>query len=353
MPNLLTYLYQQVPRPLQSNTGTHKHMANKKEKEAATGDAAETSEETAITRAPVSDIAALSDEGGDLQQVIQENFGGSGLTLADLDKIKLPSGGAVSWEIPTIMDDEPNTSKELVGVIIGWADKKAWWVKSFAESEGNEQPDCRSNDMVHGIGNPLAAFNDKERELMDAGKIGMPVRDSGGYLCATCPHNEFGSAAQGAGKSCQDKRFLIMLLQDSVIPVLVRAPATSIMPVKQYFKRLASAKKSYLSVLTSLSLVKIAGKQPYSQIVCKAVRSLTPEEIAQVRELRTPFQAALDADDAVEQANKEKPVATETLNDMPGQTAAPSPAADPAPATADVPEGQPATSEGQPADTPF
>jgi hypothetical protein len=291
-------------------------MAKKKEDEAAANGAAEETGTTAMAVTGGSDILALSNE-GDLQQVVAENFGATGLTLADLDKIKIPSAGATKWEIPSVLEDEDDTRKELVGVIIGWADKKSWWVKSFAESGGKEPPDCKSNDMVHGVGNPLASFNEKEMMLMQDGKVGKPVRATAGYLCVTCPHNQFGSAQNGGGKSCQDKRFLVMLLQDSVIPILIRAPATSILPLKQYFKRLAGAKRSYLSVLTSLSLIKIEGKIPYSQIQVKAVRYLTADETAMVRDLRVPFQAALDAEDAVEQGYTEKDAADETLADMP------------------------------------
>jgi hypothetical protein len=326
-------------------------MAKKKEDEvAATEGVAETENtEKALTVKGESDILALSSEGGGMQQVVAENFGATGLTLADLDKIKLPSQGATKWEVPTVLEGEDDTRKELTGVIIGWADKKSWWVKSFAESGGKEQPDCKSNDMVHGVGNPMAFYNDKEATLMDTGKIGAPVRAAAGFLCSTCPHNQFGSAANGGGKSCQDKRFLVMLLTDSVIPVLIRAPATSIMPLKQYFKRLAGGRRSYLSVLTSLSLIKVDAKIAYSQIVPKAVRYLTPEEEAQVRELRAPFQQALDADDAVEQGYTEKNVAEETLADMPSQTDEAAPAT---PATAE-PSGNPDTAPSGSSQAPF
>lgn len=297
-------------------------MTKKKDEAAATDAAQETS--TAIAVQGESDILALSgDGGGDLTQIIEENFGGSALTLADLDKIKLPGSGGKMWEVPSLMDDD-STREELKGVIIGWADKKSWWVKSFAESGGKEQPDCRSNDMVHGVGNPNAFYNDKEEALMAGGKIGLPVRGSGGFLCSTCPHNQFGSAPNGGGKSCQDKRFLVILLEDSIIPVLLRAPATSITPLKAYFKRLAGARKSYLSVVTALTLIKVDAKIAYSQIVAKAVRSLTPEEEKLVRSLRAPFQAALEAEDAVDAGHVEKTKAEETLNDMPS-AAAPTP----------------------------
>ncbi len=287
-------------------------MSDKKKNETA-------EDTTAMTVAPDSDILALSSD-SNMQQVITENFGTTGLTLADLDKIKIPPQGITSWSIPSILEDDEVTTKELVGVIIGWADKKSWWAKSYGESGGSEQPDCKSNNLTHGIGNPAAFFNPKEEAMLESGQAGQPVRDTGGWLCNSCPHNLFGSAAQGAGKACQDKRFLVVLLQDSVIPILIRVPATSIMPTKQYFKRLAGGRKSYYSVLTAISLIKIQAAQTYSQVQFKALRYLTPEEVAQVQKLREPFQMALDAEDSVEAGYVEKNTSKETLNDMPATT---------------------------------
>ncbi len=298
-------------------------MANKKELGAGEG----TGEAALEVRQ--SDVLALSSDGAnEFKQIIDENFGGSQLTLADLDKVKIPSGGFTSWSINSIEEEGEVEVKELHGIIIAWADKKSWWVKSYGESGGKEQPDCKSNDMVHGVGSPNKFLNPKEEQLVADAKANAFAREvlipdtdgRRGFLCATCPHNVFGSAAQGNGKSCQDKRFMLFLPKDSVLPVLIRVPATSITPIKAYFKRLAGSKLSYLAVVTGFSLVKIKAAKDYSQIVPFMVRKLTPEEVAQVRELRVPFQEALDADDAIEQGYTEKDVAAETLEDMPTHT---------------------------------
>lgn len=277
-------------------------------------------EQTELQTTPVagSGIMALSADGAnEMANIISENFGGNQLTLADLDKMKIPSGqGAAVWSIPVLEGDD-ETTKELRGVIIGWADKKSWWQKSFSESGGKEQPDCKSNDMVHGLGDPNKHFNDKEQQLMDTNKAGHTVRDTEGWLCSTCVHNQFGTAPNGGGKACQDKRFVIFLLQDSVIPVLIRVPATSINNFKQYFKRLTGQRKSYLSVITKLTLSKVDGKIAYYTVNPNADGFLSAEETALVRKLREPFQAALDAEDAIEAGYTEKNVTEETLADMP------------------------------------
>jgi hypothetical protein len=311
-------------------------MANKKKEDEVEGgapapEAAEPS--TALQVAGETDILALSPD-GDMAEIIKENFGGDQLTLADLDKIKLPAAGGITWAIPSL--DGEDSTKELTGVILAWADKKAWWAASYGESGGGSPPDCKSSDMVHGIGAPNSFFNAKEQQLQDTGKAGMAVRAPGGWLCSTCTHNQFGSAAQGAGKACQDKRFVIMLPLDSLIPILLRVPATSIQPMKQYFKRLAGVRKPYYAVVSTLSLIKVKGTQEYSQIVARAARSLEPHEVAKVKELRGFFQSALDADDAVEQAEVEKkPAAAETLADMPASPASVSDTAAPTPAATD------------------
>jgi hypothetical protein len=188
-------------------------------------------------------------------------------------------------------------------VIVAWADKKAWWPVAFGEDGSNAPPKCKSEDMVHGIGLPTTALNEKELAMIDAGEAqGQPTRDAGGWLCATCPHNQFGSAPKGGGKSCKDMRFIVMLLEDSVLPVLIRVPPTSLVPLRNYFKRLASSGKRYYGVITGLTLKKEQNDSriDYSSIIPTAKRFLTADEIGGAQAYHTLMQPMLESDNAVE-----------------------------------------------------
>lgn len=219
-------------------------------------------------------------DGSDNAAIIAENLGGS-ISLKDLDKIKVPSGGGTNWEILTAEGEV--SSKTVTGVIVGWADKRAYWASAFGTQEV-APPNCSSDDMVYGKGNPNAFINTKEQELINIGEIPAGAEENGRfYVCDTCPHSKFGTALNGEGKACKETRFLVILPPDSVIPILLRVPPTSIPSLRDYFKRLASGKVAYYHAITELSLVKTQAKNAqitYSMIAAKAVRFLEGEELA-------------------------------------------------------------------------
>lgn len=277
-------------------------------------------------------IMALSaDNSGMLAEVIKENFGQTGLRLSDLDRIKVPGSAGTTWEVPTIDAADGDARKVITGVIIAWADKKAWWPKKFGTEGGNTPPSCKSDDMVHGKGLPTLAISDAENELIEAGKIQrQPTQDAGGWLCSTCPHNVFGSTPKetGTGKWCKDMRFIIMLLDDAVLPVLIRVPPTSLLPLRNYFKRLASSGKRYYHTVTSLTLVKDtnAGGTAYSTIVPTAARFLHEDEIGGAVAYHQLMQPMLESEGAVDAGLQDKAGSDE-------QKAADSPAANASDAT--------------------
>ena len=48
---------------------------------------------------------AIVQAGSNAAEVIKENLGGREMSAFDLDRIKFPSGGNITWEIPTLEDD--------------------------------------------------------------------------------------------------------------------------------------------------------------------------------------------------------------------------------------------------------
>jgi hypothetical protein len=262
------------------------------------------------TPGAVSIMALDTANNGMLAEVIKENFGGTGLRLSDLDRIKIPGSAGVTWEVPTIEKPDGESRNELVGVIVAWADKKAWWpVKFGASDSANTPPSCKSEDMIHGNGLPTLAISDKESVLIEAGKAQRtPTSDVGGFLCATCPHNVFGGAPEGDGKWCKDMRFIVMLLNDAVLPVLIRVPPTSLLPLRNYFKRLASQGKRYYTTVTRLTLQKEANARgtKYSSVVPTAVRFLTADEDGGARAYHDLMQPMLEMHGAVDAGLQDK-----------------------------------------------
>ena len=54
-----------------------------------------------------SSYKALSVDTKQLTTFMRDNLGGQGFRLTDLDKIKVPSGGGSTWEVPTLQGNKP------------------------------------------------------------------------------------------------------------------------------------------------------------------------------------------------------------------------------------------------------
>lgn len=192
--------------------------------------------------------ALYVEEGSDLSEALQENFGGEGIQPGDLERVTVPAGGALSWEVPTI-DGEGDSVKTLEGVIVSWARPRAYWDRDLEETGGGQPPDCTSDDGVHG-----------------SGMYGPGSEDNPTGACETCPMNEWGSGRDGRGKACKEMRVLYLLQEGNVLPVTVTLPPTSIAPLRRYMLRLANQGIPYYGVVTKLALEKVTGQYTYSVV---------------------------------------------------------------------------------------
>ncbi len=107
----------------------------------------------------------------DALQTIRDNLGGQKIDSFDLDRIQVPGGGSVSWQIRGLTESE---EKSVHGVVIHQHLSRAYWKKGIDEGGGNTPPDCQSSDTIHGVGNP-------------------------GGVCEICPKAQFGTAPGGGG----------------------------------------------------------------------------------------------------------------------------------------------------------
>lgn len=205
----------------------------------------------------------------ELRQLIVDNVGAGGMTAFDLERIKIPSGGMLAWEIPTITG-KPEYVQEFDGVVIFHKDGRVYWEKPLAESGGNEPPDCSSADCVVGIGNP-------------------------GGSCGQCPFARFGSDQQGGrGQACKQVKQLFVARSDGLLPVVLPLPPTSLSVARKYFLRLTSRRIPYYGVLTRFSLEKATNKGgiAYARAVLSLVEVLPDaqrEALRQVGEAMRPF----------------------------------------------------------------
>ncbi|MCI9645316.1 MAG: hypothetical protein HFH40_00625 [Lachnospiraceae bacterium] len=166
---------------------------------------------------------------GDLAQAIAEEM--DGLGPLPFDRVKIPSGGGLAFEIPGEDDDEPESVTEIVGIILDHHPVNAYWANKFGG--GNEQPDCSSHDGKQGV----------DRETGEA-------RD-----CASCPYNQFGS--DNRGKACKNVHRIFILREGNPVPMMLPLPPTSLRHMRDYIaKRVILKGLRCWQVVTRITLKK-------------------------------------------------------------------------------------------------
>lgn len=204
--------------------------------------------------------------GGNTAAIIAANLDGEKVGVNDLERIKIPSGGGLFLELPTLEGSE--MVKEIEGILIYSAQGRGYW--SNPDVTGNP-PECWSPNAIIGNGDP-------------------------GGKCATCPLAAFGSAKRGNGQACKEVRNLFLLLPDRALPVVLKVPPTSIKAIKKYLMRLASFGVIYWNtkIKITLNATKNAEGTAYAEVVPVKGDSLSDDECAAVDEYRSNFLPMLE-----------------------------------------------------------
>jgi hypothetical protein len=209
-------------------------------------------------------------------EALKSNLDGETLSPFDLDRVTIPAGGGSQWCIPTLEGEQ--VAAEITGVIVAVQNCRAYWQESFDSSGGGTPPDCVSEDVVTGIGNP-------------------------GGVCQKCPMAAFGSDNRGKGQACKQIKRLFLLRPDSMLPLVVTLPPTSIRPAQRYLLRLAGRGLKYQGVVTRITLEKEknSGGIAYSKAVFGMVAALDAGQAKvmedYVKEVAPSFSRKVTADD--------------------------------------------------------
>jgi hypothetical protein len=187
----------------------------------------------------------------------KEELDGFELTF---DRIKVPSGGGLVYELPGDNPDEPTIAKEFKAVVLYHRQERSYYKSEFDGK--NESPDCASYDGKHGT--------DKE-----TGEV---------TVCKECPLNEFGSGKNDS-KACKTKRKVFLLLEGSPLPVILNIPTTSVKDFGAYISKMVIKYGSTARVVTKFALKRDtnAGGIVYSKVVVGFERLLTETELASVQ----------------------------------------------------------------------
>jgi len=203
---------------------------------------------------------------GDLAEAVQEEM--DGLGSIPFDRVKIPSGGGLAFEVPGETEEDTESVTELVGVILDHNPINAYWAEKFAG--GNESPDCSSYDAKQGV-----------------------VRETGEIRsCENCPYNQFGS--DGAGKACKNMHRVYILREGNPVPLILTLPPTSLKYLRNYIAK-SIILKGYRcwQVITKITLKKEKSKDgiTYSRAAFAFIDKLTDEQIQGTESMKNMVRA--------------------------------------------------------------
>ena len=219
-------------------------MENKKNKQVATVGGKDIAEVKSGYAAASANMAAIFAEEMD------------GLT-PQFDRIKIPSGGGLAYEVPGADADNPDSVKEFRAVILYHHPINTYYKEKY--TGGNTPPDCGSFDGHYGIDSATGEVKE----------------------CKSCPFSKFGSGENEIGKACKQKRRVYLLRESEVLPIILTLPTGSLSDFSKYVMRLLSKGKKTNSVVTKFTLKKEqnTGGITYSVAVCAVDRDLTAQEL--------------------------------------------------------------------------
>ena len=135
--------------------------------------------ETALMTAQNFVFPAMVDNGFSSED-LGDDFDGLRLSF---QRIKIPGGGSLQFEVPGDNPEEPDYEKTIIGVIIYNHAANAYW-PAGSEYDENTAPYCSSYDGKCGQGLP-------------------------GGVCQLCEMNQYGTDENGGkGKACKNMRTL-------------------------------------------------------------------------------------------------------------------------------------------------
>jgi hypothetical protein len=182
--------------------------------------------ETAIV--PIEKYELLKTSPEEMASIIATNAGPLGVSEFDFDRVTVPAGGGIAWELQTL--EGAVSAPHIDCVVVSFKDVRSMWRTPMEESGGGP-PDCTSQDCITGIGDP-------------------------GGDCFRCPLAQFGSADKGRGQKCNQKRLLVALQPDAFIPMIIQLPPTSLKNCKKFFMRMSNERLNFYDAILRLTLTK-------------------------------------------------------------------------------------------------
>lgn len=223
-----------------------------------------------LEQVDVEDYPALIEGIDGMLEAFGANVGGK-LDLSDLVRVGVPTGGDTEWKIPSALGAATRVPV-IEAIPIHWADSRVYWPGTELSSE---PPSCWSTDGK--TPDPMGLYGD----LGDLSHENLPVSVLGGEpkrLCAGCPMDQWGSSPkEGAkGKACKQQKLLFVLEAQSMLPMLIQVPPTSLAAVRKAMIELTvKTRAHYSGFKLAFSLVeRVKNGNKYGEIVVKLAGAL-------------------------------------------------------------------------------
>ena len=185
-------------------------------------------------------------------------------------RIKIPAGGALQFEMPGGDPENPDYAKTIEGVIVHNHASNAYWAEG-SEDDEEATPLCTSVDGKLGFGDP-------------------------GGACAACAANKFNSAPKGKGKACKNTRVLYLLRDGEFMPIIIILPPTSISPFNDFYNsHFILRRRTAFGSVISIGLKRVENGNTYSVATFKKLFDFTGEQLAQISNYAKGFKAQINA----------------------------------------------------------
>jgi hypothetical protein len=191
-----------------------------------------------------------------------DDLGGGGI---DHRMIKIPTGKVKSFTVESDDPDDPDTVKELHGVILFTHLVNSRWEGEY--NGENRMPVCTSWDAKTGT-------------VMATGEI-IP--------CDRCPYNQFREDEDGfLRKVCKNSRRIYLSLDGKPQLYLLQVPPTSLKDTQKQLRRIMSGGKPYTHMVLSFTLTGAVSRsgQDYAKLSVSYLHDLAPEQVEITRAMR-------------------------------------------------------------------
>ena len=181
-------------------------------------------------------------------------------------RVKIPAGGTLQFEMPSDDPDNPDYEKNLVGVILHNHATCAYW-PAGSDYDDDTTPLCSSVDGKQGYGEP-------------------------GGVCEACALSQFGSASNGRGKACKNMRVLYLLRSGEFMPLAINLSPTSISPFREFLnKGFVFRNRATYGSLVEIGLKRQTNPEgkDYSVATFKWLGDFHGEQLAAVRKYALSF----------------------------------------------------------------